>query len=95
MNFVWIVILETKIIVADNYSSDIQEEVDNLGFEMNLSFVPIPSDEDWGTADSLRHISDYIQVNNKYIQHNMRVLNIIHVPIITNIYSFFRLMSLF
>lgn len=34
---------------------------------MNLSFVPIPSDEDWGTADSLRHIYDYIQVNNQYI----------------------------
>ncbi|VVC41167.1 Hypothetical protein CINCED_3A014609 [Cinara cedri] len=27
---------------------------------MNLSFVPIPSDEDWGTSDSLRHISDFI-----------------------------------
>ncbi|XP_025198720.1 translation initiation factor eIF-2B subunit gamma [Melanaphis sacchari] len=51
---------DTKIIVADNYASDIQEEVDQLGFEINLSFVPIPSDEDWGTADSLRHISDYI-----------------------------------
>lgn len=56
--------LETKIIVADNYASDIQDEVDHLGFEMNLSFVPIPSDEDWGTGDSLRHISDYIQVKN-------------------------------
>ncbi|XP_050442677.1 translation initiation factor eIF-2B subunit gamma [Adelges cooleyi] len=51
---------ETKIIVPDNYASDIQEEIDRLGFEMNLSFVPIPSDEDWGTADSLRHIADYI-----------------------------------
>lgn len=59
------VILETKIIVTDNYASDIQEEVDQLGFEMNLSFVPIPCDEDWGTADSLRHISDYILVSNK------------------------------
>lgn len=61
-----IILLEVKIIVADNYASDIQEEVDGLGFEMSLSFVPIPSDEDWGTADSLRHISDYILVNNKY-----------------------------
>lgn len=60
-----IIILEVKIIVADNYASDIQEEVDGLGFEMGLSFVPIPSDEDWGTADSLRHISDYILVNIK------------------------------
>lgn len=59
--------LETKIIVADNYASDIQEEVDRLGFEMNLSFVPIPSDDDWGTADSLRHISDYILVSNKLL----------------------------
>lgn len=48
--------------MSDNYASDIQEEVDHLGFEMNLSFVPIPSDEDWGTADSLRHLSDYILV---------------------------------
>lgn len=61
----FIIISETKIIVADNYASDIQEEVDHLGFEMNLNFVPIPSDEDWGTADSLRHISDYIIVCNK------------------------------
>lgn len=60
-----IFVLDTKIIVADNYASDIQEEVDHLGFEMNLSFVPIPSDEDWGTADSLRHISDNILVSNK------------------------------
>lgn len=59
------ILSEVKIIVADNYSSDIQEEVDGLGFEMGLSFVPIPSDEDWGTADSLRHISDYILVNIK------------------------------
>lgn len=65
LNYCIIIILETKIIVADNYASDIQEEVDHLGFEMNLNFVPIPSDEDWGTADSLRHISDYILVSNK------------------------------
>lgn len=32
---------------------------------MNLNFVPIPSDDDWGTADSLRHISDNILVSNK------------------------------
>jgi len=63
----YIIVLDTKIIVADNYASDIQEEVDNLGFEMNLSFVPIPSDEDWGTADSLRHISDYILVIYNYM----------------------------
>lgn len=56
---------------------------------MNLSFVPIPSDEDWGTADSLRHISDYIQVNIKYIKHNIRVLNIISLSMITDIYSYF------
>ncbi|XP_050525603.1 translation initiation factor eIF-2B subunit gamma [Daktulosphaira vitifoliae] len=51
---------ETKIIVPDSYSSDIQEEVDRLGLEMSINFVPIPSDDDWGTADSLRHIADYI-----------------------------------
>lgn len=58
--------VETKIIVPDSYSSDIQEEVDRLGLEMSIHFVPIPSDEDWGTADSLRHIADYITVRKDH-----------------------------
>lgn len=62
------VVLETKIIVADNYASDVQEEVDRLGLEMDLTLVIIPSDEDWGTADSLRYISDCILVGKIYLE---------------------------
>ena len=32
--------------------------------KMKLEFVGIPDDEDWGTADSLRHIGDKIKVNS-------------------------------
>ncbi|TMW39559.1 hypothetical protein DOY81_015361, partial [Sarcophaga bullata] len=52
---------ETIIIVLESERSEIQVALDRLPLKMKLDLVSIPTDSDFGTADSLRYIHDKIQ----------------------------------
>ena len=41
---------------------DIQRSLSNNNVRIKLDMVGIPDNEDWGTAESLRHIKDKIKV---------------------------------
>lgn len=57
--------VEAIVIVLESQKSDIEKAlVEICDVKMELLFVTIPDDKDWGTADSLRHIADKIHVNN-------------------------------
>ncbi|KAM7343537.1 eukaryotic translation initiation factor 2B subunit gamma [Cochliomyia hominivorax] len=52
---------EALIVVLETERSEIQLTLERLSLKMKLDFVSIPSDSDFGTADSLRYIHDKIQ----------------------------------
>ncbi|XP_023306743.2 translation initiation factor eIF-2B subunit gamma [Lucilia cuprina] len=51
---------ETIIVVLESERSEIQLALERLPLKMKLDIVSIPSDSDFGTADSLRYIRDKI-----------------------------------
>ncbi|XP_070564371.1 translation initiation factor eIF2B subunit gamma-like isoform X2 [Ptychodera flava] len=53
---------EAIVVCLDSTSTDIKNALTNVyDIKLTLDIVGIPNDEDWGTADSLRHIKDKIK----------------------------------
>ncbi|XP_061396538.1 translation initiation factor eIF-2B subunit gamma [Musca vetustissima] len=52
---------EAIVIVLESERSEIQLALERTSLKMKLDFVSIPSDSDFGTADSLRYVHDKIQ----------------------------------
>ncbi|XP_013410892.1 translation initiation factor eIF-2B subunit gamma isoform X2 [Lingula anatina] len=48
------------IIVPAYFKAEIERALQMCEVKLNLDFVEVPDDEDWGTCDSLRHIKDKI-----------------------------------
>lgn len=53
-------ISDVIIIVLDSNKSEIAAAIDKLNLKLNIQYVPVPVDEDHGTADSLRLIREHI-----------------------------------
>ncbi|XP_013118657.1 translation initiation factor eIF-2B subunit gamma [Stomoxys calcitrans] len=53
--------LEAIVIVLESERSEIQLALEKTSLKMKLDFVSIPTDSDFGTADSLRYVHDKIQ----------------------------------
>lgn len=49
---------EIIIIVLESQRSEIQQSLERTPIKAKLDFATIPSDSDYGTADSLKHIQD-------------------------------------
>lgn len=49
------------VIVQESVRSDVQQALDGCNLSLELDIVGIPAGEDWGTADSLRHIHEKIE----------------------------------
>ncbi len=58
--------IEALVVVRDSERRQVSECVDGLrvryGVGLSLCLVDIPDQEEWGTADSLRHIRSKIKV---------------------------------
>ncbi|KAK6188198.1 hypothetical protein SNE40_004430 [Patella caerulea] len=54
---------EVIIIALESSVTDIQKSLVSRGIKMKLDIVGIPDNEDWGTAESLRHIKDKIKTD--------------------------------
>lgn len=53
------------VIVYDSYKDEVRKILkERCSVTMKLDFVGIPDTEDWGTADSLRHVRDKISASN-------------------------------
>ncbi|XP_075165309.1 eukaryotic translation initiation factor 2B subunit gamma [Haematobia irritans] len=52
---------EAIVIVLESERSEIQVALEKTSIKMKLDFVCIPTDSDFGTADSLRYVHDKIQ----------------------------------
>jgi len=52
--------LDVIVVVSKNQEDEIKEAISNL-LEIKLEFFAIPSNEDYGTADTLR----VLDINNK------------------------------
>ncbi|XP_037953760.1 translation initiation factor eIF-2B subunit gamma [Teleopsis dalmanni] len=52
---------EAIVIVLETEKSEIQQTLERTPLKIKLDFVSIPSDHDFGTADSLRYIHDKIK----------------------------------
>ena len=59
------------MVVRDSQHRDVSECLDRLrnhyGVGLNLSLCDIPEQEEWGTADSLRHIRSKVKVSIPYL----------------------------
>ena len=49
---------EAIVVVLESQKMEIQQKLDRTPLKIKLEFVTIPSDSDYGTADSLRHIHE-------------------------------------
>ncbi|CAH1772663.1 unnamed protein product [Owenia fusiformis] len=54
---------EVILVVTETYKQDFQKVLEMCDLKLKLDIVPIPDEEDWGTADSLRHIKDKIKTD--------------------------------
>ena len=55
------------IITLESVGKDLRQKLKSCGeIKLELDIVTIPNDEDWGTAESLRHIRDKIKVENAF-----------------------------
>ena len=57
------------IVVQETQKSEIQQALERTPIKLKLDFATIPSDLDFGTADSLKHIQDrYRNLLNAFSQ---------------------------
>ena len=60
---------EALVVVRESFSQAVSDVLEGFrlqhGVRLNLSVVGIPDAEDWGTADSLRHIKHRIKVGGR------------------------------
>ncbi|XP_046979408.1 translation initiation factor eIF-2B subunit gamma [Schistocerca americana] len=52
---------EVIIVVLETVRQEVQTAVDQCGLKIHLDWVGIPANEDWGTAESLRHVSEKVK----------------------------------
>lgn len=50
--------LDVIVVVLESSKSEIQAALEKLGLSIKIELVSIPQGEDWGTADSLRHLQE-------------------------------------
>jgi len=48
--------------VVEHIKSEVQTALEPCGLKIRMDIVSIPAAEDWGTADTLRFLSDRIKV---------------------------------
>jgi len=53
---------DTILVVVEHIKSEVQTALEPCGLKIRLDIVSIPAAEDWGTADTLRFLSDRIKV---------------------------------
>jgi len=53
---------ETILVVAEQVRSEVQTALEPCGLKIRLDIIGIPAAEDWGTADTVRFLSDRIKV---------------------------------
>lgn len=53
---------DTILVVVEQVRSEVQTALEACGLKIRLDIVSIPAAEDWGTADTLRFLSDRIKV---------------------------------
>lgn len=53
---------DTILVVVEHIKSEVQIALEPCGLKIRLDIVTIPAAEDWGTADTLRFLSDKIKV---------------------------------
>lgn len=51
------------LVVLETAKSEVEFELDKTDLVIKVNYITIPSDADWGTADSLRHLSSFIIVS--------------------------------
>jgi translation initiation factor eIF-2B subunit gamma len=61
IHFLWFV-SDTILVVVEHVRSEVQTALEACGLKIRLDIVSIPAEEDWGTADTLRFLSDRIKV---------------------------------
>lgn len=51
------------LVVLETAKSEVELELEKTDLSIKVNVITIPCDADWGTADSLRHLSPYIIVS--------------------------------
>lgn len=54
--------------VTEIAKREVELTLEKLNLPLNIHVITIPNDTDWGTADSLRHISSHIIVSILYFR---------------------------
>jgi hypothetical protein len=54
--------LDAILVVVEQVRSEVQTALESCGLKIRFDIVGIPAAEDWGTADTLRFLSDRIKV---------------------------------
>lgn len=60
INYHYCCFTETMIVVLDEDKSNILNALERCPLKIKYELIVIPSDEDWGTANSLKHISSRV-----------------------------------
>ncbi|KAK7872809.1 hypothetical protein R5R35_011927 [Gryllus longicercus] len=56
-------IQDVIVVVTESIRVEVQTALDRSGLKMHIEIVAIPAGEDWGTADSLRHLGEKIKTD--------------------------------
>uniref|UniRef100_A0A1B6GVP3 Translation initiation factor eIF2B subunit gamma n=1 Tax=Cuerna arida TaxID=1464854 RepID=A0A1B6GVP3_9HEMI len=58
---------EVIIVVLESIRNEVQTALERTGLKIRLEIVGIPAGEDWGTADTLRHLEDINKIKSDVI----------------------------
>ena len=70
-------ITEAIVVVVEQVRSEVQAALERTGLKIRVEYVGIPGTEDWGTADTLRHLSDKIKVKQflyLFLEYHLHII---------------------
>ena len=86
------------MVCPESQKSEFQNYIDNVDIPLKVDLIEIPANDDWGTADTIRHIKNKIKVISLFffiVPKPINIFSFIYINICllfnieTNIYNRF------
>ncbi|XP_046670940.1 translation initiation factor eIF-2B subunit gamma-like [Homalodisca vitripennis] len=77
---------EVIIVVLESIKNEVQTALERTGLKIRLEIVGIPTGEDWGTADTLRHLEDINRIKSDVIVVSCDLITDVDLSAVLNLF---------
>ncbi|XP_054284724.1 translation initiation factor eIF-2B subunit gamma [Macrosteles quadrilineatus] len=75
---------EAIVVVTEQIKNDVQVALDRTGLKIHTDIVGIPGGEDWGTADTLRHLEDSNKIKSDVVIVSCDLITDVDLSVVIN-----------